>query len=264
MTPGTLPVWYDPTFFYQGLQVRFGFGRQIRAIVRNSRILTVQLMKHEGPLFLLIGILCIAAFSGRARIRLPISPLTVWALSALCLYVLVTVTPRYVAPFSVLLMTMIFGACCDSLLTAGLFIRRSANAATVLCLAIWMALFCRFELYEYSPRSLRAQIQYQVVAAGMSGLGIAPGANVAVVGSPFVSWARTARLHIGATIGYRGGGRRSDVDSLWTLSPAEFEALCESLRTAGIRAIVSAENCDNLTRRNWMPITGTRYCVYKM
>src|SRR5207253_119078 len=96
---GTYPFWYDPSYWQEGMKVKFDWRAQMRTISRSARLYLELAIVHlyiAAP-FLLFLVISVAPtrLLGRAFGRWE---LTVPAVVCLILYSLVYTEFRYVAP----------------------------------------------------------------------------------------------------------------------------------------------------------------------
>ena len=112
---GTYPVWYDPTYWYEGSVSHFDFGQQLRVFVGAIAVLFRVVSQPRGFNYgLLVGLIALFILSGRGRLLvydlIEQWSLIVPAIAGLGLYAMVNVQGRYVASFMVLLWLALFMA----------------------------------------------------------------------------------------------------------------------------------------------------------
>lgn len=258
--PGTYPLWYNPSFFHEGLQVHFDARKQAAALTGSCPAIVAAHGSEWGQLLAGIGIL--AAFVVRRRLEFKFSNLwlVLWALSAVSLFALVaSILARHVSPFIVLFWLAAYASFSPGALPADRALHRKLTSAVALFVLLPQAvLLGAAALYSLRTPQPDAQI---VVARELTQLGLRPGEEIATVGYPFsVYYARLARLRVVSNIGFRGEGAY-DSDRFWTLNDASLKALDEDLRRCGVKAIVSSAGCGNVSRNGWRPIEDTAYCV---
>jgi len=107
---GTYPVWYDPSFWYEGVRARFNMRQQIKALARNLGWEIFLVFALAGSL--ISGLFVLFYVSGRkSDILKDVQQfwfLLVPAVSALGLYSLVHYETRYVASFVVVVYLCLF------------------------------------------------------------------------------------------------------------------------------------------------------------
>ena len=108
-TPGTMPLWYDPSYFYEGLKIRPDLSSQIRQLKMAPGQFFASI-RHSVLIFVAVfaALIAVVLLSKRTedragRLALASAWLIFWAIGAFSLYSLVVLRPRYVAPFFVLL-----------------------------------------------------------------------------------------------------------------------------------------------------------------
>lgn len=101
----TYPVWYDPSYWYEGIVPQFNLQQQGKALVANAAKYFDLFFRLQGAL--LTGVFILYMMRGRSRWWGLKDGASYWsllipALAALAMYALVLVERRYVAPFVVL------------------------------------------------------------------------------------------------------------------------------------------------------------------
>jgi hypothetical protein len=252
---GTVPLWYDPTYWYAGAGVRFHLGRQIAAIESNleeyREICDQWRVFFGGAAVLWILVACSAGFSNIRRAAW----IFAWPLISMSMYVPVHVEYRYVAAFCVLPCLASYGV---------LLPRVNSQVAMAVCATVAGAMFIPFagNMAIVSAQTIKDLLRpqnpsYEIVALGLRDLGVQDGDSVAVVGWPFgPTFAHYGRLRVIAAI--------MGTDQFWNLSPLELESVEQRLKGAGIKAVVARNKPRNSTPANWHDIKisdSSRYSV---
>jgi hypothetical protein len=252
---GTVPLWYDPTYWYAGAHVRFHLGRQIAAIGSNledyREIGDQWRVFFGGAVVLWILAACSAGFGNIRRAAW----IFAWPLIAMSMYVLVHVEYRYVAPFCVLLCLATYGV---------LVPRVNSQVGMAVCATVAGAMFIPFvgNMAVVSGQTMKDLLHpqkptYEIVALGLRDLGLKEGDSVAVVGWPFGPvFAHYGKLHVDAAI--------MGTDQFWNLSSHQLESVAQCLAGAGIKAVVVDNRPRGSTPANWhdIKISGSnRYSV---
>jgi hypothetical protein len=267
---GTYPVWYDPSYWYDGVQTRLDAGQQLAALVRTGRVYLDLLVRQSAAVAVVVLLLVAAGGSAGSRLRRLGRYWFLWipAAGAFGMYGLVYVESRYVAPFLILL----WGSLLASLdLPGDRLHRRLLNGAAILTIAV-LAL----NLAMPSERSLRRHLApaqatsggvwYDVgisgpaaqlpAARGLSELGLRPGDPVAFVGYSYYSyWARLAGLRIVAEI------PSSETHWFWQADPEARRGIVSTLFSAGPRAIVVEADSRFPPPEGWHRLQNTAYYV---
>jgi hypothetical protein len=254
--PGTNPLWYDPSYFYEGLQVHFDLRKQVSAMVKSLQALRWASGSMLYPL--LAGLFVLGCHASRRRVwkKLSRSLLLVWSLLAIGMFAQVAVEPRYVAPFLVLFWLAIYDAFSPSRLRA---VYRGAINVTAVCIL----LFQMHPLLKTAAEAMRASGSpvHLAVARELARLGLHAGDEIATVGSGFEAYyARLARLRIVAYIGWTDD-RISGDDPSPPLNDAQVATIQDKLRQLHIKAIVGPANRVVTVSGAWHPIGDTGYCV---
>ena len=131
--PGTYPLWYNPSFFHEGLQVHFDARKQAAALTGSCPAIVAAHGSEWGQLLAGIGIL--AAFVVRRRLEFKFSNLwlVLWALSAVSLFALVaSILARHVSPFIVLFWLAAYASFSPGALPADRALHRKLTSAVAL------------------------------------------------------------------------------------------------------------------------------------
>ena len=256
----TYPLWYDPAYFHQGLQVKLDLRKEISAFAKSVRTLPWAAGTSLYPL--LAGLLVLAGFAPVRKIcaSLSTSVLLVWSLAAFGMFAMVTIEPRYISPFLVLFWLVAYDA-----VSCGRF--SSTYRAAILVTAVCLTLFQLHGLGKMAVEATRSSGPPPgiLVARGLAALGLKPGDEIATVGSGSDAYyARLARLQIVANIGWVGDDAAADASNdarIASVTDEQIQAISGRLRELQVKAIVSQPNCVTTVHRVWRPIADTGYCV---
>ncbi len=249
--PGTCPLWYDPSYWYDGVRPRFDLKRQLAVIHENLRA-------FEDPA-LSIGILSagVAALWGlgrRARAAgLPRSHM--WAIfwpAAICaMYVCVRVENRFVGGF----LPLFWIAAYSAVAARGRHSARAAVFATVgFALLLPLAYACGVSIV-HAFRNERPDDF--AIAEALRGLGIREGDALATAGGSLESYyARLAGARVVAQI--------VDANSLRSMPAAELERVKERLAGTGATALIAPIDRASLGQPGWHEVPGTRWSRFSI
>jgi len=247
----TYPAWYDGSYWDGDKRLHFVLRDQLREITRAVasyfRILSAQ---KEW----IAGWLVLAIFAGhwRETSRRILRLWFLWlpSLSALILYGLVLVEPRYVAvPMAVVWIALFAGLPWVRIGTA-----RRIGAAVILAIAITSGTALAKDGLSNFAVGLRRTLHVQwQVADGLLHMGLSPGQDVAFLGHTTVAdyWAHLAGVKVTADIPLQA------MESYWLATPATRNHIGSLLYAQGIRALVTA--APSPVGPNWRPIGGTGY-----
>lgn len=263
----TYPPWYDPTYWYEGVQPRFNLRQQAHTIAHNALLLLRYTYARFFLLTTLLGLALLFAISGRGR-RLGRDIAAYWllsvpALAACGLYLLINVEVRYLAPFVTLVALSLFAAIS---LPAHKSARRMLPLLIAcvlltgaLSLAPAVARDALATAHDAVNGSVAADVQWQV-ADELHKAGVPQGAPVAVVGDAmFAAWPRLARVRVVAELPARAG----NVETFWA---ADEERRQQVLATAfavkaGAQAVIAQSVPSQAARDGWRPLGTTGYYV---
>lgn len=267
---GTYPVWYDPSYWNDGMTPRFDLAAHGRNLVRSMVLESGEdSLSHWLTSLGMSAIVGLYAWRRGWIIRRELSAyaaLFVVPIAALGMYAPIQLIDRYIGGFVPLLW---LGVLSSVSVTAGQGAKRTVAGLALAVFAIHGLLTVpgvakkAFDGMRDGGRS-RVNVQWQV-ADGVLGMGVHPGAKVAVVGSGWNAyWARLARVQIAAEI-----PRGSALD-FWAADEGVRRQIMRNLAGAGIEVVVSSprdrarsSNAPrDLRALGWQPIGKTGYYAF--
>jgi hypothetical protein len=249
---GTYPLWYDLSYWHDGVKVRFNWHAQGVAVLEGLRRYQLIWFNTFRQLNFTLVVLIIFALCPSARFFRTIFslwPLWIVGASALAMYALVAVEFRYVAPFVLLIWLAIF---------SGLEHPRALSVGRVI--PVLVAGICTTTLvlallWTWLSRTPDAG-QYPVAASALLQAGLEAGSRLAVIGvdpagrdGAYV--ARLGRMKIVAEL--------RNPDAYWNAPSVVREHTAENLRGAGAEAII-ANHASTLA--GWVRLGNTEYSLY--
>jgi hypothetical protein len=282
---GTYPVWYDPAYWYNGIEVRMDAGQQIAALVRTGRDYVDFLLLRQGAAAAVVLLLFLAMGpSGRWGLKALGGYWFLWlpAVAAFGLYALVYVEPRYVAPFLFLLwgsalaavrlpddathrrllggaavvVTAVFAlnlAMPNDKTLRGFLVPAQARTAAASAAAAGSASGAS------SSRGLTGPAAQRLAARALAEAGVAPGEHVAFIGYSYDAyWARLAGLRIVAELPYAGAR------SFWEGDAQQRAAITDQLFAAGTTAIVTLADSRYPPPEGWRRLGETAYYIIQV
>jgi hypothetical protein len=260
--PATFPLWYDPSYWCEGLIWRFDLRQQLSAMKQSLYgyydLFSSDLLPFTAALALLhLGAWLAVAGTFRAkmaqRVRSLVGdyPLLIPSLGACAMYALVVVEPRYLAGFVVLLGMALLRAVRFSPENEPEMRRWGWTVVVVVVLAPTVWLTVRDGIRAFGRGE--ANVSWQVAEA-LHQRGVPEKAVVGSIGSPFdCGWARLGRFRIGAEV------RSQDERAFWTTDEAGRDKVLDAFRQAGAVAVVARDV--PITEREWEQVAGTNYAV---
>jgi hypothetical protein len=258
--PFTYPPRQDMEYWSAGVSAVVNPREQIRVVGHNVRILFFNY--HMVPMWAVTGAgLILLVMSGNALRRLK-GILKTWSLLvpgavAPCLYLLIWVEPRYVAPFLVLLSLPLFPL---------LYLQNSKEAArrtaiSAVAIAISLLGFTSFlVLYHLAGFSrYDSGVMWVQVGKSLNAAGVRPGQEVGIIGdsSDGCRWARMARVRIVAQI------LRENVDDFWRLAdPVAKTEVYDAFARSGATVVVAEQTPPSDGLPEWQRLGDTHYYVH--
>jgi hypothetical protein len=253
------PPRVDLEYWGAGTKVVFNPRNQLRAIGENLTILFADF--HILPISGLIGaalIFLLVSPNAPRRFRNILRgwPLLVPGITALCLYLIVSVEPRYLAPFLVLVLLGLFpGILLENPKDAAKRITISTVVITS-CVMVLTALLVGYHLAGF-PRGETLGVFVQV-GKSLNRAGVGPGEDVGIIGdgSDGCRWARMARVQIVAQI------LREDTDDFWGASDPVKAEVYDAFARAGAKAVVAEKTPPSDAFGDWQRLGDTHYYVH--
>ena len=267
----TYPAWYDVSYWYDGIKPkldwRTGFENFIKLAIWESGIALEVSGSFAAGVFILF---CV---SGR-HFGLGSSILRHWFLlipgaSALFLYALIYIEPRYLAPFLVLCFLSLFFSVRLPLSTDN---RRLC--AAVACLILLMFVAPSDRLFDDVAKNIKSSYQslrnvdpnsYSQIASEWERLGLQPGDSIASLQYPSfgtVQCARLIRLKIVAEVYYWPTLSDTADSNFWNASPADREKVLEAFTKSGAVAAITQIAPPPDSMDGWVHIGNSKYYLY--
>lgn len=263
---GTYPISADPSYWYEGLEVRFNLENQIYRLF-SAGIYYVNLFTQKQGILLA----CILALYGTAinhKFKFPRSirqwNLTLPAVLAFGLYALVLVADRYIGAFVLLFWTDILANLYLKETQTNRSIMKILCSIAVLGLLLNIVLFNVDGVARLNPTVIGESEQLsnpparpEAVALELQELGIQPNDWVAVIGYAYDSfWARLARVKIVAEM------PEERADKFWLGDSPFQQSVLKAFASSGAKAVV-AENVPGYADLDgWKQVGQSSYFIY--
>lgn len=263
---GTYPPWYDPSYWYAGVRTYFNPAQQLAAVARNTRRFGGVLWRYPGSVAVLLSFYVTVFLCGDYEPkRFRSAQFLFWpALATICLYLLVAVRPRYVAPFLVLaLLAFLVGSAPRNESSR----KRIAwwVLATIPISTLWIAagpVQDTFHLVQQLRAGQEPHDQW-AIAQAIEKAGVSSGSQVSSIGWEFFPfWARAAHDRVVAEV------YDPERFEIWTtksyqqhvlVSSSQWSSVLNAFRTAGARVVVArqANIAPTLLSTGWSKVPGT-------
>lgn len=241
--PGTLPVFYDPTYWYEGLVTPIRVGAIARSVVEGARVYAGMALDASAELVAVAVLLLWAGWrEGLRRLAGAWRPLLP-VLAVFPMFALVHTEPRFVGGFAT--MALLLALSCARL--PGEPVGRKLLLALVLATSVAMAARSVAMTAAAFERGF-APHRHHELAMALHAAGVKSGERVAVVGAPFDAyWARLAGVRIVADVA------DYDLAKFWGAPPEVREAIFAKLRAHGIRHVVAFSIPPGVAKAGWRP-----------
>lgn len=252
---GTYPVWFNPSYWNDGISPKFDVGQQLNAMRATSNVYKA-IFSNAGALLFIW--LLLAILQHRCGISLRANLLESWrimipALAALLVYWPVFVEGRYVAGFIIIILIAMY----SSIRLPRNPVSEHALTAALIVLAVitLIDLYPPFHDNVQLAFQEQANPQWEVAMALQRDFGLQNGDSVGCIGNCFFSyWARLGKLRIVTEI----PNRQARV--FWTSSAAAQAAALHSMATAGAKVVVTTTN----SGERWERLRETNYFVFDL
>lgn len=255
---GTYPLWYDPVYWNAGLDSSVHIARELQALARNLKMITIYVILRSGCL---TTVVLMFVLGGRIRDSwrnlMAFWPILVPAVAVFLMYMMVHWEARFTSGEFLVL----WGAAIVSTNTSGE--ARSTKvywAASFLLCVLFVRRYSLLMLEEYRQDNLSSQTV--TVAEDLRTSGIEPGDPIAVIGygNHAAYWARLGRLKIVAEVPHLSGMGDS-ATAFWNSGPESEKAVLNILKGTGARAVI-AEVHPAALPPGWIPMGDTGRALY--
>lgn len=256
---GTYPVWYDPTYWWAGVDTRMRPSREIARLLWSMEDLGLYLVMPAGMLMAaVLGIFLLSDRIGNAwRQLIGFLPILAPAIALVTMYALLNWWPRYV------FWAFLIGLCAlvaSSSISAEAQRVRAFRAATVILGVLLVAVLLQDAKILRWQRGIWLQLVEE--AEQLRAMGLEPGNRVALIGDGSVEeiWARLDGVKIVAEVPHTLETGDSDA-AFWNSSPEIEQAVLNTLQSTGAKAVV-ADLPPKVLPPGWAPIGHTGHAVY--
>lgn len=273
---GSYPVWYDPSYWYEGAKPRFSLRETLQAFYSNLAYLVVRLLSAfngclVASLFLLFCVSgCDQLASGIAKYWFLLLPSS----AGVAMYLAVHAEARYVGGLVVVALLSLF----LGVPTAGKPATRRFLPGTAILLALMFicpigpgaipknspAIFDFLKPLDAKPNPSAA------VASGLLATGLRPGDRIASLEYSLcairlamcegaATWARLGGFRIVAEAYYWPENPATRLNNFWDLDPGTQQKLLRALGRSGARVVVSRQIPRGAEASSWEQIGRTPY-----
>jgi hypothetical protein len=268
---GTYPMWYDPSYWYEGVELHFDVRQQLVALFNNARYIAASLIDLNAAF--LIGVFLVLWMDRRPLSRLARDLGRRWflllpSLAVLGLYGVVHVERRYLAGFvvvlclSVITMVQVNGPAASRRLMTGLALVVGAWFLCPVGPTAKPRYYSRIaELWNPSTNPNR----HAEVADGLRRLGLSPGdpiASLSYSNFGLSEAARLAKLRIVAEVYYRSDQPATWTNDFWRSAPDRRAAVMQAFGRAGAKGVVSDRIPPDSLGSGWRRVGKTSYSAY--
>ena len=232
---GTYPPWYDPTYWFQGLTVKFSAARQLQVLIKNAifYLHTFLALGIFGYLLLIVGCdsarASLSSLYGAWRLLVPAAAgLGVYMLDSDLELNFFGAQPdtRYIGAFIVLLFAGAFASVRLPTTPAAKKLLGAFALATIISVG---GLLVASAIMQFKAGVASKPREWEI-AEGLGQWSLASGSKVANLGLKEYGWARLGGFKIVAEI--------PDAAEFWTARTEDRNQVLEKIRYTGARVIV--------------------------
>ncbi len=259
----TYPIWYDPSYWYEGITFRFNLVNQLRESLGQVRNDYARLFFLNG-IFLAVGFLGLFWFAENKR-DFWRNLLSHWflllpSLCALLMYLAVHVETRYIAPFiAVILISAVSG------INRTVFKHRNFAVIALSAAVLISILPATLEmnaaiLHKFFAGEDTGDNDRRIVAEARK-FGVLPNDKIASIGRSNVQtalWARLARVRIVAEMPHQ-----KDVSLFWESDEHLKEQVLATFAATGAKYLV-AEKIPTAEMKGWQQLEGTEVYLFRL
>ncbi len=255
---GTYPVWYDPTYWWEGADEQMHPIPEIKTFIKY--IVEIARFQMSERNLLTIVVLFALLLSDKIydfwRKLRKLWPILVPAGSAFLMYALVYWEPRYTIGQA----TAIWGALIISVSIADKKLKMKVLRAAAVTLAV-MVVYCMFHMFIVDYKTERRWAEQVTVAEQLRSMGIEPGDRVALIGDGFwESWARLDRVTIVAEVPQQNMKAGDSAAAFWNSDAEGQQTVLEELKSTGAKAVI-ASTPPRVLPQGWISVSRTDHSV---
>ena len=242
---GTHPIWYDPTYWYEGLEIYFDPKQQLRAFSIAAEIYWDLALKASAPLLAICVLLSLGSRKDLLQRLGRQWYLLGTGILPLAMFAVVHAETRFVGAFLVMVfLGLLLAVRLPSSEESFRFARAlMVGASLVLGLRVAVPIA---RAVVIGPAAVN--VDYEI-ASSLTKMGLHANERVGTLGWAFDSyWARLAHVRIVAeTPGY-------DVSTFWSDTPEGRRSVYDAFRKAGVRVIVTNSVPSTSAADGWQPV----------
>lgn len=253
--PGSYPPWYDPSYWYEGLDAHFTWQGQLHVFLRVANDY-LKLVSRTGALWVMFVALAVLV-KKTGKVKLNSGALWwVWlpSFAALGMYALVHIEQRMVAGYTLVLLVWMLSGVRVPRKSESMLSRR-ALAVAMLAPALAMAWAAARDIGELAANKPSEPWE---VATALHGMGIEPGAQVGFIGyGSEAYWAHLAQVRIIAEI------PTSEESKFLAADTARKQEVMGKFANVGAQAVVTNNAKIADSAPGWEQVGDLKYYVWR-
>jgi hypothetical protein len=258
---GTYPMWYDPTYWWEGVSPRFSLSEQVKAL-KVSRSFYYNFFFDRPQCVLIVGlvILCLMSSGAGSCLKNLASQwvLLIPPIAAMVMYAFIHVESRYIGAFAVVMWLGLFsGLRIPAQQQSRRLLGATAMALTGVILTVTVfSTLAELREKEVDPITDAAS-QWKKVES-LQQMGLSSGDSIGVIGDTLGAprWARMARVKIVAEMPGTGA------QDFWFADDVTKSQIIETFANAGVKAIVADTVPRGVSTTGWQKLGSRSDYVY--
>lgn len=259
---GSCPIWYDASYWYEGVKVRFSPIGQVRQLLKSTKTLLLILFVRQSPLCVaLIALFLISGDTRNVLSRIFAQwPLMLPATMMILLNLLFNLEARHIAPYLTVLWACFLGSLRPRISQQGSRFLQSLliSGASLLIfgVAVQIGTDAANAIRGISTESRHSTSEDRAIATGLHHVGVQSGANVAYVGNSISAyWAHIAGLRIVAEIPIE------DKTTFLNAKEGTMKTVLAALANTGATALIAPRQ-PTVADSGWQQVPGTEYYMH--
>jgi hypothetical protein len=258
---GTYPVWYNPSYWYAGLDSRVHPVREVKTFLRNMAQIENYFVRTLG--FLVTVVLMMFVLSDRIRNSwrrlIDYWPILVPAVAVFMMDAMVYWEQRYTIRVMLVGCGAVMASMSISEEERRLRVLRAANLMLGAVMVCWVLPLL---MLNGSNRYGGHSEQQVVVAEQLRTIGIEPGDHIALIGDGMGEsyWARLAKVKIIAEVP-QALETGDSATAFWNSDINGEQAVLNALKGTGAKAVI-ANTPQRVLSPGWVPVGNTGYTAY--
>lgn len=269
--PGTYPLWYDPSYWFEGCQPHLEMVGLVKRLARSAARFVLTFVLTTSSIAVIVALTIILWSGGGKRPNYALDKvlsavLLIPPVVAFGMFSAVVLLPRYVFAFYTVFWMGLLS--CVRLEDRGESKRLAAAVSLAVSAILVVSILGAWGQSMVENRASMAELLHDqpphawFIADGLKKLGMREGDKVGCIGNGFTHsfWARLGRVRIVAELNVTGHGPSIEIEEVdRVLESMSNPAVIEAFRKTGARAVVASAIPDAAAPSGWQKVGHTDY-----